>query len=115
MTPPSSEPTVYAVVSVDTSVDGVHFRWGQLSPDEIGHRALASALSDLAAMGARPGQAYLALGLPAGIELQAALGIVSGAQGVASSCTDHDRRRRRDHLRHADDLGDRGRLGLRPR
>jgi thiamine-monophosphate kinase len=76
----------YAVTSVDTVVDGVHFRWGQLSPDEIGHRALASALSDLAAMGAHPGQAYLALGVPAGIELDSALGIVAGAQAVASRC-----------------------------
>ena len=30
------------------------------------HRALAAATSDLAAMGARPGEAYLVLGLPGG-------------------------------------------------
>ena len=47
-------------------VDGVHFRSGQLTPEEIGHRALAGALSDLAAMGAAAGEAYLALGLPDG-------------------------------------------------
>ena len=45
-------------------VDGVHFRSGELTPGEIGHRALAGALSDLAAMGAPAGEAYLALGLP---------------------------------------------------
>src|SRR5205807_817871 len=56
----------YAVTSVDTMVDGVHFRLGQLLPEEIGHRALAAAISDLAAMGASPGEAYLALGLPEG-------------------------------------------------
>ena len=28
----------YAVTSVDTVVDGVHFRSGQLTPAEIGHR-----------------------------------------------------------------------------
>ncbi len=54
----------YAVTSIDTMVDGVHFRSGQLAPEEIGHRALAGALSDLAAMGATAGEAYLALGLP---------------------------------------------------
>ena len=55
------------VVSVDTMVDGVHFhlREGWATPAEVGHRALASALSDLAAMGAMPGEAYIALGLPA--------------------------------------------------
>ena len=46
----------YAVTSVDTMVDGVHFRTGELTPDEIGHRALAAALSDLAAMGADAGR-----------------------------------------------------------
>ena len=54
----------YAVTSVDTMVENVHFRSSQLSGEEIGHRALAAALSDLAAMGARAGEAYLALGLP---------------------------------------------------
>ena len=59
----------YAVTSVDAMVDGVHFRTGQLAPEEIGHRALGAAVSDLAAMGAAPGEAYLALGLPAGFEV----------------------------------------------
>ncbi len=53
-----------AVTSVDTMVDGVHFRLGEASPADAGHRALAGALSDLAAMGADPGEAYVALVLP---------------------------------------------------
>jgi thiamine-monophosphate kinase len=73
----------YAVTSVDTLVDGVHFRSGQLSPAEIGHRALATALSDLAAMAAPAGEAYLALGLPPGINTAEALALVRGAQAVA--------------------------------
>jgi len=56
----------YAVTSVDAMVDGVHFRSAQLTAAEIGHRAFAGALSDLGAMGAVPGEAYLALGLPHG-------------------------------------------------
>ena len=75
----------YAVTSVDTMVDGVHFRRGQLSADEIGHRALAAALSDLAAMGARAGEVYLALGLPAETELSYALELVAGAQALAGT------------------------------
>jgi thiamine-monophosphate kinase len=74
----------YAVTSVDMMVDGVHFRSGQLSSQEIGHRALAAALSDLAAMGATPGEAYLALGLPHGMEAGDALEVARGAQGLAS-------------------------------
>src|ERR1700744_2697838 len=74
----------YAVTSVDTVVDGVHFRSGQLTPAEIGHRALGSALSDLAAMGARAGEAYLALCLPAGTELEGAVALVAGARDLAA-------------------------------
>jgi thiamine-monophosphate kinase len=76
----------YAVTSVDTVVDGVHFRSGQLTPGEIGHRALGSALSDLAAMGARAGEAYLALCLPAGTGLEDALALLTGARELADEC-----------------------------
>jgi thiamine-monophosphate kinase len=74
----------YAVVSTDMMVDEVHFRSGQLEPQEIGHRALAGALSDLAAMGARAGEAYLALGLPPGSEAQPTLKLVEGAIALAT-------------------------------
>jgi thiamine-monophosphate kinase len=73
----------YAVTSVDTMVDGVHFRTDQLTPEEIGHRALAAAASDLAAMAARPGEAYLALGLPAEFGSERALALVRGASALA--------------------------------
>jgi thiamine-monophosphate kinase len=76
----------YAVTSLDTVVDGVHFRSGQLTPAEIGHRALGSALSDLAAMGAVPGEAYLGLCLPAGTELSDALALLEGARELADEC-----------------------------
>jgi len=74
----------YAVTSVDAMIEGVHFRSEQLSPAEIGHRALAAALSDLAAMGAEPGEAYLVLGLPPGTEHADALELVGGAQALAA-------------------------------
>ncbi len=41
-------------VSVDLSIEGVHFRRAWLTPEEIGCRAASAALSDLAAMAARP-------------------------------------------------------------
>lgn len=52
------------VVAVDTLVGGVHFP-PDSPPRSIGHRALAVNLSDLAAMGAMPSYATLALTLPA--------------------------------------------------
>ena len=51
-------------VSTDSSVEGVHFRRGWLSPREIGYRATVAALSDLAAMAATPAGLLLALGVP---------------------------------------------------
>jgi thiamine-monophosphate kinase len=52
------------VVSVDTAIAGRHFRDGWLTPREIGYRAAAAALSDLAAMAARPIGLLVALAIP---------------------------------------------------
>jgi thiamine-monophosphate kinase len=79
----------YAVTSIDTMVEGVHFRRGELTPEEIGHRALAGALSDLAAMGlgrAGAGEVYLSLALPPGTDDAEALGVVDGIAALASAC-----------------------------
>ena len=73
----------YAVTSIDAMVDGVHFRLGQASPADAGHRALAAALSDLAAMGADPGEAYIALGLPPGFPQDDALAVLDGILPLA--------------------------------
>ena len=55
------------VTTVDTLVSGVHFD-ENAAPGDIGHKALAVSLSDLAAMGAEPAWATLALSLPAADE-----------------------------------------------
>src|SRR5256885_7416702 len=56
-------PDAELVAATDTIVAGVHFPHGSPAAS-IGHRALAVNLSDLAAMGARPAWALLALTLP---------------------------------------------------
>ncbi len=53
------------VASVDTALEGRHFRPGWLTPREIGYRAVTAALSDLAAMAARPLGVLVALNLSA--------------------------------------------------
>jgi thiamine-monophosphate kinase len=55
---------VKLVVSTDTSVENVHFRSDWLTPTEIGYRAAAAALSDLAAAAATPFAVLLALSAP---------------------------------------------------
>ncbi|MBI2409141.1 MAG: thiamine-phosphate kinase [Gemmatimonadetes bacterium] len=52
------------VLSVDTSVEGVHFRRPWLTPEEVGYRATTAALSDLAAMAATPLGVAIAMTLP---------------------------------------------------
>ncbi len=51
------------VASVDTLVSGVHF-FADVAPAALGYKALAVNLSDMAAMGAEPAWATLALTLP---------------------------------------------------
>jgi thiamine-monophosphate kinase len=78
----------FAVTSVDTMVEGVHFPAladGTATLADAGHRALAGALSDLAAMGAEPGEAYLALVLPAGLDQSDVLELFGAAQALASA------------------------------
>jgi thiamine-monophosphate kinase len=52
------------VITTDSQVEGVHFDQAFVSPADIGHRALAVNLSDLAAMGAAPRLGLLSLVLP---------------------------------------------------
>src|SRR5580704_12297218 len=75
------------IATTDTLVAGVHFPEG-CPPASIGHRALAVNLSDLAAMGARPAWALLALTLPQAqeawlAEFAAGLGALARAHDVA--------------------------------
>ena len=52
------------VVSVDASVEDVHFKREWLTPEEIGWRATAAAISDLAAMAAHPLGLLVAICVP---------------------------------------------------
>ncbi len=69
--------------SVDAIVDGIHFRRERVELEAIGHKALATALSDLAAMGAEPGEAYVYLGLPPELGEDAALRLLDGMVALA--------------------------------
>jgi thiamine-monophosphate kinase len=71
-----------AVTSIDTVVEGTHFRLSTHSPADVGWKALAGALSDLAAMGARSGEAYVSLVLPPGFER--ALELVDAMEELAA-------------------------------
>ncbi len=71
----------FLAVTVDLTVEAAHFRsdWG--TPEQVGGRAVRAALSDLAAMAARPLGVLVALGVPA--DAGAAL-----AEQVGAGCRD---------------------------
>ena len=73
------------VATTDTLVEGVHFLPGAPAAS-IGHRALAVNLSDLAAMGARPAWALLALTLPQAQEAW----LQEFAAGLGALAHEHD-------------------------
>ncbi len=79
-----SVPSGAVATSVDASVDGVHFRREQATPAQIGHKALATALSDLAAMGAEPGEAYVTLGVPPDLDEEGCLELLDGLLALAT-------------------------------
>jgi thiamine-monophosphate kinase len=79
--PPDAE----LLAATDTLVDGVHFPHASPAAS-VGHRALAVNLSDLAAMGARPAWALLALTLPAVDEAW----LSEFAAGMAALARAHD-------------------------
>ena len=72
-----------SATSIDAMVEGVHFKLATHSPADVGHKALAAALSDLAAMGVRPGEAYVVLGLPPGFGEPRALELVDAMEQLA--------------------------------
>jgi len=71
--------------SVDAIVEGVHFRREHADLAQIGHKALATALSDLAAMGAEPGEAYVVIGVPPGLSEDECMETIDGIAALAES------------------------------
>jgi thiamine-monophosphate kinase len=74
------------VASVDSVVEGVHVDLSLCSPGDVGWKALMGALSDLAAMGAAPVGALVALCVPGGTgEGDVALGVMAGVSEAAAA------------------------------
>lgn len=59
------------VISTDLSVEDVHFRRAWITDQEVGYRAAAAALSDLAAMAAEPVGVLVSMAVPASGDVDA--------------------------------------------
>src|SRR4051795_2426780 len=66
------------VVTQDALVEGVHFRLDWISWRELGFRAAAVNISDLAASGAQPEALLVTLGLPPETEAEDAFELYEG-------------------------------------
>lgn len=71
------------VITTDTMVHGPDFRLAWSTPEDLGWKAAATNLSDVAAMGARPTALVVALVAPADTEVAVLEGI---ADGLRAAC-----------------------------
>jgi thiamine-monophosphate kinase len=76
-------PDARVVVSTDVLVEGVHFRRDWSEPDDIGHRAAAASLADIAAMGASATALVVGLSTPPDLPLAFALRLADGLRDEA--------------------------------
>jgi thiamine-monophosphate kinase len=76
-------PGAVLVATCDAQVEGQHFTLATSSPEEVGHKALAVNLSDLAAMGATPLWALVSLHLPRTVAVETLDGIYAGMRHLA--------------------------------
>jgi len=70
--------------TTDMLVEGVHFRLSEASSYQIGRKALAVNLSDIAAMGGWPTVAVVAVGLPPNLSLKFVRDLYRGMRDLAS-------------------------------
>ncbi|WP_309894361.1 thiamine-phosphate kinase [Archangium sp.] len=70
-------------ITTDAVVEDVHFTRAWFTPEDIGHKALAVNLSDLASMGAEPSWFVCALALPKDFPRSALRGVAKGMSALA--------------------------------
>ncbi|MEV4623619.1 thiamine-phosphate kinase [Asanoa sp. NPDC049573] len=80
-----SAPDGRVVASTDALVEGRHFRRDWASGVEIGHRAAAANLADIAAMGATPTALLVALCAPPGLDARWAEDLADGLAAEAAT------------------------------
>lgn len=74
------------LVSCDLSIENIHFRRGVAKPEDIGWKAAASSLSDIAAMGGTPLFAVISLAAPADTKVEELLALYRGMRQATDHC-----------------------------
>lgn len=78
-------PQKHLLTTTDCLVESVHFEFSFISPEELGAKALAVNLSDIAAMGGTPLYALVSLGIREGVSEELILKMYDGMKALASS------------------------------
>jgi thiamine-monophosphate kinase len=78
-----TSPDRLLIFTTDTLVERIHFHLDYFSFEEIGWKAMAANLSDIAAMGGRPKYALVTVGLPKLIQAENVLSIYKGMSKIA--------------------------------
>jgi len=76
-------PSRRLVATIDTIAEGVDFFLDETTPEQVGRKALAANLSDLAAMGARPLFCLVSVALREGLGRDFARGLYRGVEKLA--------------------------------
>lgn len=70
------------LVTADMLVEGVHFHLATSNANQLGHKAIAVNLSDIAAMGGTPRHAVISVALPAAIPVDFVLNLYQGMKDI---------------------------------
>lgn len=71
------------ILTTDMMVEGVHFELDDISPRDLGHKALTVSVSDVAAMGGSPRYALVTLGLASNVGLPWVVELYGGLREAA--------------------------------
>lgn len=74
----------FLLLSSDMLVEGVHFIYGKISPFQLGHKAIAVSLSDIAAMGGIPRHVLVSMAIPPKVTVAEVVDIYSGMKTILS-------------------------------
>ena len=77
-------PGKLTLVTLDTLVENTHFKWDYASPRQVGWKALAVNISDIAAMGGVPTYCVVGLGLSGTLEVDLVDGLCEGLKEIAA-------------------------------
>ena len=81
----STQSTKVQLISTDVLVESIHFNLKTISAEQLGHKAMAINISDIAAMGGNPYLAVISLGLPKSTSIKFLDKLYSGLQKCCDS------------------------------